>query len=105
MRNFVWFVAPLVAIGCSGGKSAPKKVDVAGRVLDSLDQPVVGVKVLVAGTLATTDISGNFSALGVPVPYSLVLDDSPGQRVVGYFGVTRNDPVLRSAASVAPRQA
>jgi len=81
------------------GPSAPA-IDVLGRVVDDLGQPIVGRPTVVvdhAGTRfdVVTDEEGRFNVIGVVAPYDLLLTEAPSGAVITplvYLGLKRHDP-------------
>ena len=89
-------------------------IDVGGRVVDDLEQPVVGRPVAVVDRSGKrfdvmTDEDGGFHAMGVVVPYDLLVTQAPAGAVItptAYLGLKREDPRLevfeRDGASPRP---
>ncbi len=75
-------------------------IDVLGRVVDDLEQPVVGRSVTVVDHGGQrfdvlTDEEGGFNAIGVVAPYDLLLAQAPSGAVITplvYLGLKRKDP-------------
>lgn len=75
-------------------------IDVGGRVVDDLEQPVVGRPIVVVDRSGKrfevmTDEEGGFHAMGVVVPYDLLVTQAPSGAVITpliYLGLKRENP-------------
>ena len=85
----------------SSGDPAPA-IDVLGRVVDDLEQPIVGRPIVVVDHAGKrfdvlTDEEGGFNAIGVAAPYDLLVTQAPSGAVITplvYLGLKRADPRL-----------
>ncbi len=70
----------------------PRTTDVTGVVIDPAGIPQSGKKVVIPGHQPqTSDADGKFSFSDVVVPYTVIVEGSPGDYYV-YEGLTRSDP-------------
>jgi hypothetical protein len=87
-------VALVAGLAACGGPS-PTTVDVDGRVVGPMGEPLAGLLVHVGGAVATTDATGGFRLEGVRVPYTIVVASTDGDGWVHAFeGRTDPTPLL-----------
>ncbi len=98
----------------AAGAPAPA-IDVLGRVVDDLEQPVVGRSIVVVDHTGQrfevlTDEEGSFNAIGVVAPYDLLVAPAPSGAVITplvYLGLKRHDPRIevfeRGGATTRPQ--
>jgi hypothetical protein len=75
-------------------------IDVGGRVVDDLEQPIVGRPIVVVDRTGKhfevmTDEEGGFYVIGVAAPYDLLVTQAPSGAVITplvYLGLTRERP-------------
>jgi hypothetical protein len=80
--------------------------DVMGMVVSGTGDPgpIAGARVLVAGTLTTTDLQGRFIVRNAPPTYDVIIGLANWGDA--YFGVTSRTPVLTSQApNISPSRA
>ena len=81
-------------------ESHPPTIDVGGRVVDDLEQPIVGRPIVVVDRTGRrfdvmTDEEGGFYAIGVVAPYDLLVTQAPSGAVItplAYLGLSRESP-------------
>ncbi|MDF1522700.1 MAG: hypothetical protein P1P87_07775 [Trueperaceae bacterium] len=82
------------ALAACGGPT-PSTIDVEGRVVGSVGEPLAGLRVHAGGAVATTDALGSFRLEGVRVPYTIVVASTDGDGWVHAFeGLDDPIPVL-----------
>ena len=80
----------------------PPALDVAGRVVDDVEEPVVGRPIVIVDQRGRrqellTDEDGGFRAAGVAPPYDLLVEAAPSGAVITplvFLGLRRADPRL-----------
>lgn len=69
-------------------------IDVQGRVLDLVREPVAGAQVTIEGTTTTAAADGSFSIPGVTRPYDAIVTLPGKNEVHDFVGLARANPVL-----------
>ena len=80
-------------------------ITVNAQVVSALGDPIAGASVSVGGMPYVTDATGRLVALNVTPPYEILLDVSDCDDVIGWAGVMRDDPVLRSCEQAGGNEA
>jgi hypothetical protein len=88
----------------------PPSIDVSGRVVNDLEEAVVGRSVVVVDRRGKrqeimTDEDGGFYAIAVVPPYDLVVSEAPSGAVItpiAFLGLSRPDPRLEVFESQGP---
>jgi hypothetical protein len=89
--------------GSPSADAAPTPIAVHGKLLDPIDAPLAGYKVLVPGTtdIVTTAADGTFS-FTASVPYDVVAVSPTGDNIVDVIDLTRPDPIIPLPVSASP---
>ena len=103
--------APESPAPSAAGEALPT-IDVAGRVVDDLEQPIVGRPLVVVDRSGRrvdvmTDEEGGFNAMGVVAPYDVLVTQAPSGALITplvYLGLKRENPRLEVFERVGPSE-